>query len=382
MWDVTGLDRLRGCGRHAVNLDGAVRVRASGAGQDRRAGFAGLASCGSVWSCPVCSERILAGRQAELATAIERWQAAGGRVELLTLTMRHRAGQRLGHLWDALGYAWHKATSGRPWARLNESYGAPQTRTVTAGARRGETVTENRIRWVRVVETTHGDNGWHVHVHAALFLPGDVSADGLDDLTGTMFSAWSAALVRRGLDGPTRRHGVTLRSGGAGSDALADYFTKGTYSAEPTRLALELARGDLKHARSGNRTPFRILADLGALGLADDLELWREWEMASRGRRQLAWSTGARADLLADVAERSDDELAAEELGGTHDDLVELPAAVARRVLTTPAAAVVLDLAEMDDDGAGLRAYLSSRGWPYLDVRPPERVMQRNVGAA
>lgn len=340
--------------------DGAVRVRATGSGADRRAGFAGLATCGSVWACPVCSEKILARRQDELATAIGTWEAGGGRVALLTLTMRHKRGDRLAALWDGLSYAWGKVTSGRTWDRLNESYGSEDL----ASARLAR-----RIGWARVVETTHGSNGWHVHVHVALFLPARVTVDQVDDLAGSMFATWAAALVRKGFLAPSDAHGVDVKLTGSSSTVLGDYFAKNVYDADASLLALELARGDLKEARRGNRTPFRILGDLVELGVADDLDLWSEWETASRGRRQLTWATGFRAHLLAE-AERSDDELAAEELGSADDDLVEIPAEGLRLVAAFGLHSEILDAAEVDDGGKRLRIYLTARGVPFRVVRP------------
>jgi hypothetical protein len=329
--------------------DGAARVRATGGGDDRRAGFAGLASCGSVWACPVCSERILSGRQAELTQGIEAWEATGGKVALLTLTMRHHKGQRLEELWNALSYAWGKVTSGRTWGRLQNSYGV-----------------DGRIGWARVVETTHGRSGWHVHAHVALFLPATITHDQVSDLAGSMFATWSAALVRKGLRAPSDAHGVDVTM--SGRSRLGDYFTKNTYDGDASRLAMELARGDLKQARSGNRTPFRILSDLVAHGLADDLDLWIEWETVSRGRRQLTWARGFR-DLLLAAPELTDDELAAETIGTADDDLVELPASSLRIVAERRLHAAILDAAEADESGSVLRQYLALSGIPYRDVR-------------
>jgi hypothetical protein len=335
--------------------DGAVRVRATGDGDARRAGFAGLATCGSVWSCPVCAEKILAGRQHELADAIATWEAGGGRVALLTLTMRHKSGDRLADLWDGLSYAWGKVTSGRSWARVNERYGSADLASATLS---------RRIGWARVVETTHGANGWHVHVHCALFLPGDVTVDQVDDLAGSMFTTWAAALVRRGFLAPSDRHGVDVKLSGSPAANWGEYFAKSDYDVDSSRIALELARGDLKQARSGNRTPFRILSDFVEFGVADDLDLWSEWETASRGRRQLTWASGFRAVLLAE-SERSDDELAADELGSADDDLVEIPADGLRLVVAYGLHAELLDQAERDDTGKMLRVYLTARGIPF-----------------
>lgn len=321
-----------------------------------------------MWSCPVCSERILAGRQQELADAIASWETMGGRVALLTLTMRHNRGQALADLWDVLSYAWNKVTSGRTWDRLQGSYGTPMERTVTSGARRGQTVVESRIGWARVVETTHGASGWHVHLHVALFLPGTATQDHAEDLAGSMFAAWRSALVRKGMRAPSDSHGVDV-SMSADRSRLGEYFAKNTYSSDPARLALELARGDLKLARSGNRTPFRILADVAAYGLAEDVGLWEEWERSSRGRRQLTWARGFRDLVLLGQEERSDEDLAAEETGTADDDLVEVPAEGVALIARLRLHAAILDAAEADEHGGVLRAYLTARGVPWRDCR-------------
>jgi hypothetical protein len=352
LWDVSTRDRIRDCGRRGVLPDGAVRIRATGEGDARRAGFAGLATCGSVWSCPVCSERILAARADELAEGFGAWTARGGRIAFVTLTMRHDRGQSLRMLWDALSYAWGKVTSGKGWGALRDRYGV-------AG-------------YARVVEVTHGANGWHVHVHAAVFLEAG-SSGSIAHLGAEMFQPWAAALGRKGLRTPVAGSGgLDVRAMMPGTaDNLAGYFAKAgwDHAADARAAAVELARGDLKGGRLGNRSPFVILGDFLDTGDASDLALWEQWESASAGRRQLTWSRGMR-DRLALAVERSDDELAADELGSADDDLVELPsrtwAAVRAHLLPT-----LLDLAEEDATGGRLRAFLDATGYDYRDVRPP-----------
>jgi hypothetical protein len=353
-----------------------VRIRATGAGLDRRAGFAGLASCGSVWACPVCSAKILATRQDELSRALGGWTAGGGRIALVTLTMRHRQGQALADLWDALSYAWQKVVGGRPWQRLAAAYGTP-----VPVRRAGKLSTDDRLPYVRVVETTQGANGWHVHAHVALFLPAGVTVDQVDDIGGTMYAAWSRALDRRGLATSREAFDCKLWTSRDVDVRLADYFAKMTYApGDADRAAMELTRGDLKTARAGNRTPFRILSDVLAFGLVDDVALWHEWERASKGRRQLTWSAGLRSMLL-DDDERSDEEVAAEELGTADDDLVELPAAGWRMVARNGLDDLLLDVAEDDDTGEALRRYLTARGVPFVEVSHSRGMQRNSVGA-
>ena len=109
-----------------------------------------------------------------------------------------------------------------------------------------------------------------------------------------------------------------------GLDARRAYAAEelGGYLAK--QLALEATYGHVKTGRNGSklRAPFQVLADLTATGDADDLDVWREWEHASKGRQQLTWSAGIRA--LAGLAEqqRTDEEIADDELGD--DDLLIL----------------------------------------------------------
>ncbi|MEW6747906.1 MAG: replication protein, partial [Planctomycetota bacterium] len=89
-------------------------VRLSPAGV---AGFAGVVTCGSVWSEPVCNAKIMARRAVEVGAAIALWQAQGHPVAFATFTMRHRKGQPLASLWDALSGAWQRAVGGKSWYR-------------------------------------------------------------------------------------------------------------------------------------------------------------------------------------------------------------------------------------------------------------------------
>ena len=334
LWKLTTLDRLRACQHHGV-LPGGITAYVTPTPNGPVAGFKGLATCGSVWSCPVCSHKIAQRRANELADGIRRWTDDGGRVALVTLTMRHRgrdaASHDLGLLWDSLSKAWQSVLMG-DWSQDQERYGSPVTRVITHGRRKGEKVTENRIGWCRAVEGTHGANGWHMHVHAMLFLRPD--SDGqdpdLDGLAKSMFQRWRTRLVGLGLDAPIANRGsldakwITADdTTGVDETVLGGYFTKNTYDGA-LRAAMEATRGQHKKGRAGGRTPFQLLAsvvhhlddadDVLAQRRAEkDLGLWYQWETESKGRRQLTWARGWR-DLLGLNDELTDEEIAAEDL--------------------------------------------------------------------
>jgi Replication protein len=334
---VTGLSRLRDCGAKTVNGLGGPILRITGAGEDRVAGYAGLVTCGSVWACPVCAGKIAARRAEELSQVMRAVLTAGGSASLITLTMRHHAGHQLKDLWQALSSAWKGVISGKQWTQDQELGGL--------------------LGWVRVVEATHGRNGWHLHVHVLVCWQRSVSLRLAQDIGYRMWQRWTKVLERRGFTSWKHRGGVDVRMATLGSNNLSRYFTK---------LAWEVTYSHMKEARGG-RSPFKILVDGLRTGNAEDLGLWLEWEQGSFARRQLTWSLGAH-DLrkLAGLGvEQSDEEVAAEELAG--EDLIALPYPTWKVLLKHELTTDLLDVAEIGGVEAAC-AFLQLRGLSWVPV--------------
>ena len=333
----TGLRRVSNCGRVPLTEDGAVYLRAR-TGDDCKAGFGGLTTCGSVWACPVCSAKVAVTRIAELDKLLQ-WNAErGGSVAMATFTMSHHKGHRLKTVWDALSAAWSHMTQGRaaqdgPWKRLR-------------------VVELDGDGYVRVVEVTHGDNGWHVHIHLLLLFDREFITTGTAEaLAGELFKTWSAGLGKHGFTA-SWEHGVDVRvcrGSEQSREMLSDYFNKMSY---------EAAGGRFKSGRKGGRTPFELLADGLETGNADDLELWLEWEQASKGRRQLLWSRGLKKRV--GIEDLTDEEIAAEKDEG--ETLLVLPRLSWRQVW--PVAVELLDATEQGGV-AGAMVWLDDRGIPY-----------------
>ena len=137
---MTRLDRLRACGHTAVDGSGVmVRMTPGSSGSSCRAGFAGLATCGSVWACPVCAAKVAAERAGELGAVLTAAGEAGHQVAMVTLTVRHRQGQSLRQVWGAVTKGWSRVTSGKAWRSDQRRYGVQG--------------------WARAVEVTHGAHG-------------------------------------------------------------------------------------------------------------------------------------------------------------------------------------------------------------------------------
>jgi len=270
-------ERVSGCGQKAMG--GQVTIHH----HSGQAHFGGVETCGSVWHCPVCAAKITEGRRADLDALLAAHRDAGGVAFMATLTIPHHRFQTCKELRDGVATAWRKVKSGKAWVRSRE-----------------------RHRWlgdVRALEVTHGDNGWHPHLHVLiLFDPKAKDAD-FYDFGGWLYDAWARAVERTGF-------GVCSKSAFAwdkvdATEGAAEYVSK-------WGAALELTKAHIKSGRAGGRTPFQILADYMATRFRKDARLFQEYAVAFKGARQLTWSRGLRDRYLGTDAEASDDDLATE----------------------------------------------------------------------
>lgn len=346
LWRESALGRVRKCGRCSRVPGGSVGVRAR-PGQGV-AGLSGLVTCGSVWACPVCSAKIAARRALEVGAAVATWHSKGKPVAMVTFTMRHRAEQPLGMLWDALGGAWHGVTSGKCWKAEKARHGL-------AG-------------WLRVVEVTYGRHGWHVHVHALFFLDQEPAAVDLAAWHTAMVGRWSRALTRSGLSSPLMR-GQDMRLVSPDDDAgtLGEYFAKAADQGGYGSIGRELTWSQGKQARTSLATvpPWAFLDAVEHDGDGDALTSWHEFERASKGRRQLTWSQGFRQELELG-REATDEEVAGEVAGTEADELLRITADGWRVLIADPGR--IADLLEVvESEGwVALRLFLDSLGVEYV----------------
>lgn len=376
------------------------------------AGIGGLMACGSVWSCPRCSALVAFERAGEMARVFERCREYGGRAYLLTLTLRHVREDRLSDLWELLSAGWRSAFGSRGWTGARA--------TSRRAARVGDRERFGVAGLVRVVECTvsrpGSGSGWHLHAHVVVFCSASLReglAEGWQDalarmgvasmtdgdwLARQMFlsrvvSRWSAGVQRAG-GSPVLGAACDVRSVDLVDDEfLSLYLAKSTYSA-----ALEVTAGQpVKIARGERLAPFQVLAELvasgpsfgvrtpktwsierldGAFAVVDhrsgEIErisspgvwrLWHEWEIASRGRRQIMWSrltgNGIRPltfwDALIEArGEQSDDEAIARR--GAYGEFVgEIPIDLWRGRLVWRPGEIVALLAAANDSSEAIR---------------------------
>jgi hypothetical protein len=363
LWEKSRLERVRGCGRVPIDTV-TVRDKAG------VAHFAGLATCGSIWACPVCSAKIRNHRATEIAEATAAWHRAGNTVAMVTLTFPHDMSMRLAKLLPVVADGFRQLISGRAWAGTPERF-VPERPSKRGGmlparyypAKPGVRDQLGIVGTIRSVEVTHGENGWHPHAHVLVYAEGDMSAEGIVQLILYLRKRWSAWVTSQGYRVPHELHGVDVSMCSSAAEAGA-YIAKTQDGRSPGN---ELARADLKQGRDGSRTPFEILDDFRWTGDVEDLALWHEYEKATKGHQCITWSKGLRAILA--VEEHTDEEVAAEEVGG--QDIAQIPADVWRRIVAIPGLdSAVLDAAE-SAGLTGINELLNRHGIGQAHAPPP-----------
>lgn len=312
MWAVTEIPRLRGCHRWLAPGSAQATVR----WRRGEARWGGTQNSRSVWSSPVAAARIARLRSAEVEKALKTWfdQDKQHGAVFVTLTLRHRQGQSLRELWDAISACWRGVTATASWRGGARMIGDKQRFGIN--------------HFIKSVEVTHGKSGWHVHQHVILLTDRRLSGDEREALRGRIFSRWSRAAERAGLEAPSVAHGVRVDDAARSTDAgrLGAYVAKGQLGGLANELTAAIGKGGREKT---SRTPFQVLSDLSEGKTARDLAIWHEWERDSSGRRQIAWSRGAKEEL--GVRDLTDEELLAEDdesFDVAAVDLVGVPARV------------------------------------------------------
>lgn len=261
--------RLSKCGYVAYQTEVLGTLKKAQEGDAKHASFKGVIACGSVWLCPCCSPRISGRRKDELDSLMQSARAEGLAVVMMTLTARHSKRTKLAPFVDALKAAVKRMRQRRQWAALD------LVGTVTA------------------TEVTHGEAGWHPHMHMLVLVKG--SAEQACAKLQAMWPVWRDALAAEGLT--ATKSAFDVRSAMKG-----EYLAKFAAASEMT-LATE------KQGRNGSRNPWQLLADAEA-GDGQASALWLEYAAAFVGKRQLFWSQGLKARF--GIGEISDEEAAAE----------------------------------------------------------------------
>lgn len=294
-----------------------------------KAHYKNLATCHSVWHCPICAAKITERRRQELTDAITF--APELDVYMVTFTLHHDRRDDLGELLADLLGCFREMKAGRKWVRAEKDLGI--------------------VGSVRALEVTHWLNGWHPHLHVLLFV--NKGAD-IGEIESFFKSRWLTLLQSKGRRCDDE-HGVNVSGA---RYTVAEYIAKFGKEPKPNRWAHEheLTKAPVKSGGGEHRTPMQLLRDY-LHGDKRAGQLWKEYAMVFKGRHQLQWSRGLRKMLGLGV-ELTDKELAE----ATEQDavlLAQISLAQWRVILANDARGELLEIAHSGDASA-VRAFVDS----------------------
>lgn len=354
LWNKDADRQHRTCSCHRNVASDGVPVYRTIDGSDAR--FGNLISCGSVWSCPVCSGRITESRRADMQKAQSAWLMEGGSCSLMTLTFPHTADMPLAELLEKFGQALTHFKNSRTYKNLFGTAVAQISQAIDKG-KPLKTVIHGefpRLGTVRSLEVTHGQNGWHPHVHEVLFMEDD-SIEKCHRAHEKLAAQWVESLLKCGLGDRTKldymlKHALDIRGG----DYVSDYINKfgrepievqgWTIAHEVTKANSKMGKGARQIAGDFHYTPFQLL------GYATDGDetaaaLFVEFSRAFEGKRMNYWTNGLKDWFKIDEVE--DEDLAEEsaEPEAQEEFVIRLDIIQWRTVLETNARSELLAVA-------------------------------------
>ena len=251
MRGISGLERLKKCravpfGRVTLSLVGNRVIQC------------GLTTCGSVWTCPVCSAKILTHRKHAVDEAITAWANQGGYFILETLTLSHRLGDTIRDQRDALKLGWEAISHGS----FSENH-------KKAG----------QVGYLKVTDVTYGKNGFHLHLHVLRFMKGNLPEASASKWMTKIFRKWQKSISSAGFKSPKEsgHHFERVYD----HQRLKGYFTKGFDNPGTTE----------------SNSVWNVLTAAIANPKSTSTFIWRSWESESQGMRQMTWSRNLRKSL-------------------------------------------------------------------------------------
>jgi len=270
-------ERVSKCGHSLIASNATVCLG------DNGAYIAGVETCGSIWVCPVCAAKIAEGRRKEVAQCLDAHVRAGGEVYMGLFTIPHQSLESCESLKHFVARSWQKLLAGEPWLRAKRRF--------------------RIVGYIRALEITFGNNGWHPHIHA-LFLTQHLSDDERACFKFWLGKRWATVVERITGKQVNLAVGYNLQKACAVSLA-GDYVAKWGVDSE-------ISKAHLKTSKKGGRSPWQLLVNAGNGDKAAEIA-FREYARVMKGARHLTWSRNLRS-LYIITPELSDDELAKSEM--------------------------------------------------------------------
>lgn len=250
--------------------------------QHGAAHYTGLATCGSVWACPICASKIQERRRGEIENAMTWAKDRGLTACMVTLTFPHTAFDDLRTLLEKQADALARFRRSRAYTKLMKRLGF-------AGL-------------IRSLEVTHGQNGWHPHVHELWFISTPFLGAWSEVARCWEAACRSAGLLDESKVDAFREHAVHVKSEVTSGEYLAKQDDSRKWG-----LAHEMSKATSKAGRASGCHPHHFLVR----NAPGDALRYFEYVDGMKGRRQLFWSPGLKSKV--GVVEKSDEQVAEEE---------------------------------------------------------------------
>ncbi|MBT5547503.1 MAG: protein rep [Desulfobacula sp.] len=292
------LKRVRDCGKSL----GLTEIWKDKKGSAR---VGKVETCGSVHNCPICRVNIKAKRQKELKKINDGFteerkkysievigtdenglfimqdekDLPGGNCSMITFTVQHNYSDRMLAL---LGYVDSK--SSRNTNKKNQGIIGALRRLRASKFWKQFKETIAYVADVRVLETTIGKSGFHVHIHMLVFHKREIDHY---EIKKKLFDQWSISSLASGLRQPDARYGVDIKN----ADKASDYLVK--WGADS-----EIMSDSAKKAKNGNYTipQFeKLLVDeesriKSGYEIEQIERILSEYQKAMFGKRLVQWS--------------------------------------------------------------------------------------------
>lgn len=271
--------------RH-TRTDTFVEVRCS---PGLPANYRNLATCGSVWACPVCAAVIQERRRLELEQLVEWAEAQSFQAVMVTFTFPHTSFDSLAELLARQADAFKRFRRGSPFTKFKAAIGFQGL--------------------VRSLEVTHGKNGWHPHTHELWVV--DPSVGG--EIRSRLVELWERSCIAAGLLDPSdlvkleafRKHSVDVRNNATSGEYLAKQDSSRKWG-----ITHEVAKASSKAGKAKGLHPHEFLLR-NAKG---DEARYFEYLEAMKGKRQLFWSHGLKDRVGLDEVSDEDSSLGGDDL--------------------------------------------------------------------
>lgn len=269
--------RVAHCLRSTMSSAGVAVFRSA-----EGASYGNLSTCGSVWHCPICSAKVTEKRRQELQAAISTSALVGGEVYLMSLTFPHQENQSLEANLKLFSEALKKFKNSRQYKAIMKEVGS--------------------LGSVRAMEVTHGANGWHPHTHDLV-----VASKGQLETLQELQIVWIDTLIKTGIAERSQLNDMYKAAFDVqNGDYAAEYVAKFGHEATEASKTLtnnhwgashELTKAHAKVGkRLGGRTPFTLLSDY-IKGDTESGALFQEFGLHFKGKRQLFWSPKLKGSL-------------------------------------------------------------------------------------